>query len=50
MNVRMATHNDVEALIKVRFDYFAAENWELTNDMRLSLKKSYRCKFNTNYL
>ena len=34
MNVRMANHNDVDKLIKVRFDYFATENWELTNDKR----------------
>ncbi len=31
MNVRMANHNDIDKLIKVRFDYFASENWELTN-------------------
>lgn len=34
MNVKMANHNDIDTLIKVRFDYFAAENWELTNEKR----------------
>lgn len=34
MNVRMADYNDVDKLIKVRFDYFASEKWELTNDRR----------------
>lgn len=31
MNVRTATLEDVDTLIKVRFDYFAAEKWELSN-------------------
>lgn len=34
MNARMANHNDVDKLIKARFDYFATEKWEVTNDMR----------------
>jgi ribosomal protein S18 acetylase RimI-like enzyme len=37
MNVRMATINDIDMLIKARFDYFAAEKWEITNDMRISI-------------
>lgn len=37
MNIRMATIDDVATLIKVRFDYFAAEKWELTNDERVSI-------------
>lgn len=32
MNVRMATLKDVDALIKARFDYFAAEKWALSNE------------------
>ena len=34
MNTRMATYSDIDTLIKVRFDYFAAEQWELSNDNR----------------
>jgi predicted GNAT family acetyltransferase len=30
----MATYEDINTLIKLRFDYFAAEKWELTNDKR----------------
>ena len=29
MNARMANHNDVDTLIKVRFDFFAAEKLEI---------------------
>ena len=34
MNARMANHNDVDTLIKVRFDYFATEKFEIANDKR----------------
>ncbi len=34
MKIRLADPNDVDKLIKVRFDYFAAEKWELTHEMR----------------
>lgn len=30
MNIRMASHTDIDRLIKLRFDFFAAEKWELT--------------------
>lgn len=39
MNARMAKHNDVDKLIKVRFDYFATEKWELTGFSTLHPKK-----------
>lgn len=32
MKVRMATLKDVDILVKARFDYFAAEKWELSSD------------------
>jgi len=32
MVTRMAKQSDIDMLIKVRFDYFAAEKWELTTD------------------
>lgn len=34
MNIRIANQNDVDKLIKVRFDYFATEKMELTNEKR----------------
>ena len=34
MNARMANEKDVDNLIKIRFDYFTTEKWEVTNDMR----------------
>lgn len=37
MNIRMAMINDVVTLIKVRFDYFTAEKWEMTDDQRVSI-------------
>ena len=42
MNARMADPNDVDKLIKVRFDYFATENWELTNDTRDMISSQLR--------
>jgi len=33
MIVRFANHDDVDKLIKVRFDYFTADNYELTDEM-----------------
>lgn len=32
MNTRMADYNDIDTLINVRFDYFAAEKIEVTNE------------------
>lgn len=32
MNVRMANHKDIDALIKMRFDFFASEGWEITKE------------------
>lgn len=34
MNIRMANQNDIDKLIKVRFDYFATENWDISNELR----------------
>lgn len=34
MNSRMAAYEDIDMLIKLRFDYFAAEKWEITDDKR----------------
>lgn len=38
MKVRFADINDIDKLIKVRFDYFAAEKYTVTDDMRDKLK------------
>lgn len=40
IKVRMATVNDVENLIKSRFDYFEAEGWETTPEQRSVIKLS----------
>ncbi len=37
MNVRMAELRDLETLIRVRFDYFASENWEISPQDREKL-------------
>jgi GNAT superfamily N-acetyltransferase len=34
MNARMANINDIDVLIKIRFEYFTAENWEVNNEKR----------------
>lgn len=34
MIVRFANHDDFDKLIRVRFDYFTADNYELTDEMR----------------
>lgn len=34
MKIRLATANDIDTLIKVRFDYFLTENWELTPEKK----------------
>lgn len=33
MNLRMADHNDVDKLVKVRLDYFATENWDISSEL-----------------
>ena len=42
MNVRMATLNDIKILIKVRFDYFAAEVWRVTSEQREVIESNLR--------
>lgn len=42
MYAKMANHNDVDKLIKVRFDYFATEKLEVTNDKRDSICSQLR--------
>lgn len=32
MNTRIANHKDIDILIKIRFDYFASENWAITKE------------------
>lgn len=45
MNVRMATLNDADALVKVRFDYFAAEKCEITNDKKVLISSQLQQYF-----
>ncbi len=53
MHARMATHNDVDTLIKVRFDYFATEKLEITDDKRelisYQLKEYYSKHLNLDF-
>jgi len=42
MNIRMANINDIDMLIKVRFDYFSTEKWELTDDKRAMITTQLR--------
>lgn len=34
MNTRMANHSDIDVLITMRFDYFASEGWDVTEEKR----------------
>jgi hypothetical protein len=34
MRARFADYNDIDKLIKVRFDYFTTENFEIANNIR----------------
>jgi GNAT superfamily N-acetyltransferase len=34
LNFRLANPNDIDTLVKVRFDYFAAENWVIDDNKR----------------
>lgn len=37
MNIRMATINDLDLLVKARFDYFSAEKWKVTADKKVMI-------------
>lgn len=38
MIFRMATADDIDSLITVRFDYFKAENWEVTDEKKVLIQ------------
>lgn len=38
----MATYEDIDRLIKLRFDYFAAERWEYTDNIGDSIRSELR--------
>ena len=42
MNVRMASSADIDLLVKVRFDYFAAEKWEVSPEQKAIIESSLR--------
>ncbi len=46
MTVRFATNDDIELLVKVRFDFFAEENWDMTNEEKQSLQKELFLYYN----
>ena len=45
INIRMATVNDVEKLIKARFDYFDTENFEITSEQYTVIGSNLRQYF-----
>ena len=52
-DVRMATSDDIDRLVQVRFDYFAAENWEVSPEkhrmIETSLRRYYSNHLNTGF-
>lgn len=53
MAVRFATQDDIAALVKIRFDYFASENWALDEEtessIRAQLQKYYSEHLNRDF-
>ena len=51
--IRMVSLNDIDTLVKVRFDYFTAENWELSLEQQdiieACLRKYYSEHLNTDF-
>lgn len=47
--VRMASPHDIDKLVSVRFDYFAAEGWEISREQREVIETNLRQYF-ANYL
>ena len=48
-NIRLASSHDIEKLIQVRFDYFAAEEWEVSVEQYQTIKTSLR-QYYTKYI
>ncbi len=46
MTVRFASKEDTELLTKVRFDFFAEENWDISNDLRQTIKDQLDSYYN----
>jgi len=42
VNIRMASLDDIDDLVKVRFDYFSAENWEVSSEQCKVIETSLR--------
>ena len=40
MNVKLATKEDILCLVRLRFDYFTAEGWEINQTQRKQLQQS----------
>ena len=51
--IRMASLEDIDKLVKVRFDYFAAEKWEVSSEqhkvIEASLRQYYLKYLNTDF-
>ena len=37
-DVRMASYDDIDMLVRARFDYFAAEKWEVSDEQYIAIK------------
>lgn len=53
ISVKMASLNDIDKLVKVRFDYFSAENWEVSPEQYIviesNLRQYYIKRLNTDF-
>ncbi len=53
MNFRLANQNDIDSLIRVRFDYFIAEQWKIDDKKRAlissQLQKYYPAHLNSDF-
>ena len=45
VDVKIATANDIQMLIKSRFDYFAIEEWEVTTEQKFIIESSLQQYF-----
>ncbi len=46
-NIRMASLDDIDKLIKVRFDYFATEKWEVSSEQKKVIEANLRQYYST---
>ena len=47
MNVRLATKEDIPCLIRLRFDFFSAEGWQISETQQEQLQQSLEAYYKT---